>query len=292
MNFDPQQIVIGLADGSVYAMLALSLVLIYRSNGAINFAQGEMATFSAYIAWTFFAVAGISFVPSILLSLVAAFAFGALVEFVLVRRVRHSEFTQIIATLGLFIFLNSLDLSIWGGIPKSFQSPFGNGVLQIFGLRISAQYVGIFAVAIVLSAAVFIFFRWTKLGRALEASTLNPTAARLVGINVPTMLLVGWGISALVGGAAGIMTANLLVLDPNMMSTTIIFGFAAISLGGVSSPFGAIVGGLIVGVLQALLGTYVPGGTALRTPLAFVVLLVILMVRPNGLFGRRSVTRA
>jgi branched-chain amino acid transport system permease protein len=292
MNFDPQQIVIGLANGSVYAVLALSLVLIYRSNGVINFAQGEMATFAAYIAWTFLTLVHAPFFLAVLIALAAAFALGSATEFVLIRRVRHSEFTQIIATVGLFIFLNSLDLGVWGGIAKSIASPFGNGVFQIGSLRVGAQYLGILVVALVLAALVFAFFRWTKVGQALEAATLNPTASRLVGINVGRMMVLGWGISALVGGAAGIMTANLLVLEPNMMASTIIFGFAAISLGGISSPFGAIVGGLSIGVLQALLGTYVPGGTALRTPLAFVVLLVILLVRPNGLFGRARVVRA
>ncbi len=201
MNFDPQQIVIGLANGSVYAVLALSLVLIYRSNGVINFAQGEMATFSAYIAWTFLTVAHVPFFLSVPLALVAAFALGSVTEFVLIRRVRHSEFTQIIATVGLFIFLNSLDLGVWGGIAKSIESPFGNGVLQLGTLRVGAQYLGIFVVALVLAGLVFAFFRWTKLGQGLEAATLNPTASRLVGINVGRMLVLGWGIYARVGGA-------------------------------------------------------------------------------------------
>jgi len=293
LQFDPQQIVIGMASGSVYAALGLALVLIFRSTGIINFAQGEMATFFAYITWTLIVAAGVPYWVGIGTTILLALLLGMGMERAIIRRLgRHSELAVVIGTLGLFVFFNGLDLSIWQGVPKPFPAPFGRDVLRLGNLFVSVQYVGVLGVCLVFMLMTYAFFRFTRIGLALEASTLNPTAARLMGINVDCMLMLGWGLASVLGSVAGILTADLLLLEPNMMAGTMLFSFAAISLGGVTSPVGAVVGGMIVGVVQSAVGTAILGGTSLRTPLAFLVIVLVLVFRPNGLFGRVSVTRA
>lgn len=293
MHFDPQQIIIGMAMGSVYASLGLALVLIFRSTGVVNFAQGEMATFFAYISWTLIVAAGIPYWVGIGIAIALSFLLGLGAESAVIRRLaQHSELAVVIGTLGLFLFFNGLDLSIWQGVPKDFPAPFGRGVLRLGTLFVSVQHVGVLGVSLVFMLIIYIFFRFTKIGLALEASTLNPTAARLMGIDVDRMLMLGWGLASVLGSVAGILTADLLLLEPNMMAGTILFSFAAIALGGVTSAVGAVVGGILVGVLQSAVGTAILGGTSLRTPLAFLVIVLVLAFRPNGLFGRVTVTRA
>lgn len=293
MLFDPQQIIIGIATGSVYAALGLALVLIFRSTGIVNFAQGEMATFCAYIAWTLVVAAGVSYWVGIGITILVAFLLGVGTERGIIRHLeKHSELALVIGTLGLYMFFNSLDLSLWLGMPKRFPPPFGKDVLRMGTLFVSAQYVGVLGVSLAFMLLTYAFFRFTKLGLALEASTLNPTAARLMGINVERMLMLGWGMASVLGSVAGILTADLLLLEPNMMAGTMLFAFAAIALGGITSPVGAVVGGIAVGIIQSAIGTAILGGTSLGTPLAFFAILLVLAFRPNGLFGRVTVIRA
>ena len=287
-----QQVASGLATGAIYGSLALALVLIYRSTKVVNFAQGEMATFTTYIGWTLMNH-GLSYWPAFVLTLLIAFIGGAGVERVLIRPVEgRPEIVIVIVTIGLLIAINGLTGWIWGAAVKPFDSPFSNNTTDVGGVIIAWQDVGTFGVCLGTVLVLWLFFRFTTLGLAMRAVAFNPDASRLVGIRVGWMLALGWGLAAVLGAVAGMMAAPSLFLDPNLMLTVLIYGFAAAVLGGLDSPVGAIVGGLLLGVTVNLLGTYVSFvGGELRLPSALAMLLLVLLVRPQGLFGRAIVRR-
>jgi branched-chain amino acid transport system permease protein len=287
-----QQVVSGLAQGSIYASLALALVLIYRATDVLNFAQGEMATFTTYVAWSLMDN-GLSFWPAFAITLVFAFIGGAAVERVLIRPVEHRpEIVIVIVTIGLLIALNGLTGWIWGPEVKAFDSPFPLRTIDVGGVVISLQDLGVLAVCLVTVALLWAFFRFTTLGLVMRAVANSQDSSRLLGIRVGWMLALGWGLAAVLGAVAGMMAAPALTLDPNLMLVVLIYSFAAAVLGGIDSPVGAVVGGLVLGVVINLLGTYVDFvGGELRLPAALTVLLLVLLVRPQGLFGHRVVTR-
>jgi branched-chain amino acid transport system permease protein len=288
-----QQVVAGLATGSIYASLALALVLIHRATGVINFAQGEMAMFTTYIAWTLTENHGWSYWPAFVATLVFAFVLGLGVHRVVIHPIeRSSILTIVIMTIGLVLVFNGLASLIWSAEIRSFPSPFPNETWQIGGVSISQQDVGTFAVVLVLVALLWAFFQFTKTGLALRASALNPEASRLVGVRVSWMLAIGWGLAAMLGAVSGMLAAPTLFLDPNMMQATLIYAFAAAVLGGIDSPVGAVAGGLILGVGLNLISSYVDFvGSDLRLPVALLIILVVLLVRPAGLFGKPVVKR-
>jgi branched-chain amino acid transport system permease protein len=287
-----QQVVSGLAQGAIFASLALALVLIYRATDILNFAQGEMATFSTYVAWSLMNH-GLSFWPAFALTLLIAFVGGAAVERVLIRPVEHRpEIVIVIVTIGLLIALNGLTGWIWGPEVKAFDSPFPLRTVEVGGVTISLQDVGVLAVCLVTVALLWAFFRFTTLGLVMRAVANSQEASRLLGVRVGMMLALGWGLAAVLGAVAGMMAAPALTLDPNLMLIVLIYAFAAAVLGGIDSPVGAVVGGLALGVVINLLGTYVDFiGGELRLPAALTVLLIVLLVRPQGLFGHRVVRR-
>ena len=287
-----QQIVSGLATGAIFASLALALVIIYRSTHVLNFAQGEMAMFTTYIAWDLMD-RGVPYWPAFALTLAIAFVGGVAVERVLIRPFEQtSQLTIVIVTIGLLITLNGLAGWIWSAEVKSFESPFPNRTFEIAGVAVSVQDVGTLCVCLVTVTLLWAFFQFTTLGLALRAAAINPTASRLVGVRVGWMLALGWGFAAMLGAISGMMAAPTVFLDPNMMLTILIYAFAAAVLGGIDSPFGAVVGGLLLGVILNLIGTYVDVlGPALRLPTALLVLLVVLLIRPAGLFGHVAVRR-
>jgi branched-chain amino acid transport system permease protein len=287
-----QQVVSGLAQGAIYASLALALVLIYRTTDVLNFAQGEMATFTTYVAWALMDH-GLSFWPAFALTLVLAFLGGAAVERVLIRPVEHRpEIVIVIITIGLLIALNGLTGWIWGPEVKAFDSPFPLRTIEIGGVTISLQDLGVLAVCLVTVALLWAFFRFTTLGLVMRAVASSQESSRLMGVRVGWMLALGWGLAAVLGAVAGMMAAPTLTLDPNLMLVVLIYAFAAAVLGGIDSPVGAVVGGLVLGVVINLLGTYVDVvGGELRLPAALTVLLIVLLVRPQGLFGHRVVRR-
>jgi branched-chain amino acid transport system permease protein len=281
-----EQVVSGLADGAVYASLALALVLIYRTTRAINFAQGEMATFSTFIAWSLMNH-GLSFWEAFPVVLAISFAGGVAIERVVIRPVERAPvLTIVIVTLGLALLLNGLMYVIWGGGDRPFNGGFSSSTVKVLGAHISIQYIGIIGVLALLVALLWLFFRFTKLGLALRAAALNPDSSRLVGVRVSWMLAIGWGLAALVGAVAGMMVAPLQFLGPNMMQAILLYAFAAAVLGGLDSPLGAVVGGLVLGLTVDLLGRYVGYiGSTLKLPVALLLILVFLFFRPGGLFG-------
>ena len=288
-----QTLVSGLALGSIYGSLALALVLIYKSTEVINFAQGEMAMFTTYIAWALMEHHGLSYWPAFGITLVIAFFFGAGLYGIIVKPLaRASVLTVVMATIALLVILNGLAAWIWSPQLQFFPSPFPTSSWVIGGVHISKQDAGTFGVVMACVLILWLFFRFTKLGLAMRAGALNPGAARLMGVRASWLLALGWGFAAALGAVSGMMVAPTVFLTPNMMQAVLIYAFAAAILGGLESPVGAIAGGLSLGVLLNMLGEYVhPVTTELRLPVALGILLVVLLVKPAGLFGRVVVRR-
>jgi branched-chain amino acid transport system permease protein len=287
-----QQLVAGVRQGAVFAGLALALVIIYRSTRAINFAQGEMATFTTFICWSLMNN-GFSFWAAFPIVLAIAFVGGITIERTIIRPVENGPvITIVIVTLGLALLLNGLMSVIWGGGNRPFDGPFSTRTIDVGGVPISVQDIGIVVVSFVLVGLLALFFRFTKLGLALRAAALNRESSELVGVRVGWMLAFGWGLAAVLGAVAGMMVAPILFLDPNMMQVILLYAFAAAVLGGLDSPIGAVVGGLLLGVGITLVGRYVGFvGDVLKLPVALLVILIVLVVKPNGLFGRVAVRR-
>jgi len=289
-----QQIVSGLASGGIYASLALALVLIHRATGVINFAQGEMAMFTTFIAWTLTTNHGWPYWPAFVVTLVVAFVGGVGLHRVVIRPVEgKSVLTVVIITIGLVLILNGGATWIWGGEVRTFaETPFPARTVDIAGVAISIADLGTIAVTIGIVLLLWAFFQFTKVGLALRASAVNPNESRLVGVRVSWMLGLGWGLAAVLGAVSGLLAAPTTFVDPNMMQAILIYAFAAAVLGGIDSPAGAVVGGLVLGVGLNLIGTYVDFiGTELQLPLALLIILVVLLVKPTGLFGRPVVRR-
>jgi branched-chain amino acid transport system permease protein len=293
-----QQVVSGLASGGIYALLALALVIIHRSTGVINFAQGEMATLSTYIAWTLTFNHDWSYWPAFAATLVVSFVGGVGIHQAVIRPVeRGSVLRIVIVTIGLLVAINGFVVWQWSGEPQQLRSPFGTETYDVAGVIVSAHDVGTIAVALGIVLLLWGLFQFTKVGLALRAAAVNPEEARLVGVRVTWMLALGWGLAALLGAVAGVLTAPTVGLDPNMMAAVLIYAFAAAVLGGIDSPLGAVVGGLLIGVLLNML-SYLSQYDAfdwfteeLRLPMALLVILVVLLVRPQGIFGKREVRR-
>jgi branched-chain amino acid transport system permease protein len=285
-----QLVVSGIASGGIFASLALALVLIYNAMGLVNFAQGEMAMFATFVAYALIEN-GMSYWIALPLTLVIAFAGGVAIQRLVIRPVERAPvLTLVIITLGLATLFNGLAGFLFGYVPRSFPSPFSVQTVNVLGAFISYQDLGVIGVSAVVLVLVYLLLQRTTLGLSMRAASHNPDASRLLGVRVSWMLALGWGLASLVGALSGIMVAPVLLLEPNMMQTIIIYAFAAAVLGGIESPLGAVVGGLIVGVTVNLAGAYLVGGD-LQLAVAFLIIVLVLIVKPNGLFGRPSVRR-
>ena len=286
-----QQIVSGLATGSIYASLALALVIVFRSSGVINFAQGELATLSAYVALTL--DHHLPFWTAVVLAVAASFVGGVAIERIVIRPVeRAPTLTIVMVTLGGLILVNGIVTWIWGGQTRAFPSVFSTRPVHVGSVAFSIQDLGFIGLSIGVVALLYAFFQLTRVGLGLRAAALEPDASRLLGVRVGWMLALGWGIAAALGALSGIMTAPTTQLDPNMMRGVLLYAFAAAVLGGLDSPAGAIVGGLTLGVVLNLLGRYVSlFGGEMRLAGGLAVILVVLLIRPTGLFGRVSARR-
>ena len=283
----------GLALGAVYGSLALALVLVYRATRIVNFAQGELAMATTYIAWQLIQW-GLSYWEAFFATLGIAFVLGTLLEVVLIRPVLHrSAIAAVIVTVGLFILIDGAVTWIWGGSFKFMPSPFGTKIYHVGGVAIARLYLGMLAVVLVSVVLVWALFRFTKIGLGMRAAALRPAEAALVGIRVDRMLAVGWGLAAVLGAVAGLMAEpSQFLLEPTLMQPILVYAFAAAVLGGLESPAGAVVGGLAIGVSLSLIVQYVPAiSSELQLPFAFAVLIVVLLIKPSGLFGRREVRR-
>ncbi len=288
-----QVVVDGVADGSVYATLALALVLIFRSTGVVNFAQGEMAMFATFIAWAV-AQAGAPLWLALPAAFAVAFVGGMLVERVLIRPVEGGNpLNLVIVTLGLFIIVNAAAGWIWGFTLRDFPRLFPGGAFSLGGVSLSIESIGIIGVLLAVVAVLWAVFEHTPVGLAMRAAAQDPASARLVGVPVGRMLMLGWGLAALLGAVAGVLIAPRLFLDTNMMAGVLVYSFAGAALGGFDSPLGAVVGSWIIGVTEALAGTYVDAiGSDLKVLVPLGIIVGVLLFRPAGLFGSPEVTRA
>jgi branched-chain amino acid transport system permease protein len=293
-----QQVVSGLASGGIYGSLALALVLIHRATGIINFAQGEMATFSTYIAWTLTTNHGWPYWPAFFATLAVSFGGGVGVYQLVIRpNEKGSVLRVVIVTIGLLILINGLVQLIWSGEVRAVESPFPSGTFTVGGVAIAYQDIGTIAVSLGVVVLLWLFFQFTKVGLAMRAAAVNPAEARLVGVRVTWMLALGWGLAAVLGAVAGMLAAPSIFLDPSMMQAILIYAFAAAVLGGIDSPIGAVVGGLFLGVLLNVLSWLSQYGLfdwfteELRLPTALAIILAVLLVRPAGIFGRQVVRK-
>jgi branched-chain amino acid transport system permease protein len=285
-----QQIVSGIATGAIYACMALAIVMIYQAIHHLNFAQGEMAMFSTFVAWQLLAW-GTPYWLAFVLTVALSFAGGLIIERVVFKPIENAPvLSHVVVFIALFAIFNSLAGFIWNFEIKPFPTPFGSGAL--FGGLMSPHQAGMIAVTLVVLALLYVFFRFTRIGLAMRAAAANPESARLVGIRVSWMTALGWGMASAIGAVAGMMIAPVVFLEPNMMVSILLYGFAGAVLGGLTSPVGAVIGGLAVGVIENLAGTYIPVvGPELKLPVALLVIVAVLIVRPAGLLGRKTVQR-
>jgi len=283
------QIFSGIANGGIYAAVGLALVMIHQATHHINFAQGEMATFSTFIAWALIN-AGWPYWGAFFLTVAVSFVLGLIIQRTVLKPVEKAPvLTNVIVFVGLLVIFNAVSGWFFDHTIKSFPTPFPKG--SLFETKyFNSHAIGSFMVTLVVLVALYCFFRFTPLGLAMRAAAQNPESARLVGVRVSWMLGVGWGLAAAIGAVAGMMVAPIVFLDPNMMGGILLYGFAAALLGGLDNPWGAVIGGFIVGVLENLLGAYVIG-TDLKLTVALVLIVGTLIVRPDGLFGKAVVTR-
>ena len=289
MNEFLHQLASGLALGGVYAIMALALVMIYQATQLVNFAQGEMAMFSTYLAWKLMDV-GWPYWRAFFVTVILSFAGGVAIERVIVRPfARAPILASVIVFIGLALIFNALAGWLYGYSVQSFDTPF-DGRPWFGNVYMSAHESGSVAVSLCVLLLVFAFFRFTPLGLAMRAAAQNPVSSRLLGIRVGWMLAIGWGLAAAIGAIAGMMAAPIVYLDPNMMGGVLLYAFAGAVLGGIDNPFGAAFGGFAVGVLENLVGAYVVGAEVKLT-VALVIIIAVLVWRPSGLFGRRLVAR-
>jgi branched-chain amino acid transport system permease protein len=295
-----QQVASGLANGAIYACLALALVMIFVSTDHINFAQGELAMFSAYLVWQLLEW-GINFWAALLAVTLFSFLLGVAIERIILRPLHAAPILSVVVVfIGLLAIFHSLAGAIWGHTIKAVPSPFPNISFAGSGF-IGPHQIGMILVTVLLLVALFAFFRLTPLGLAMRAAAQNPTSARLAGIRVDWMLALGWGLAAAIGAVAGTLVAPAVYLEPNMMASILLYGFAGALVGGISSPGGAVAGGFIVGVLENLIGyfgnlleratgVYIVGNGE-KLMVALIIVITVLTLKPSGLFGHVTVKR-
>jgi branched-chain amino acid transport system permease protein len=287
-----QLIVDGLSTGSIYGAIALAIVLVNQATGLINFAQGGMAVLAAYVAWEL-TQQGVPLVLAIIASVLFALLLGALVERWLIRRFEGGEpDTAVVVTIGLLTLVTGFCGWLWGYNNKQFPSLFPLGTVSVGGVSISIRSIGTTLVIVVAMVLLQVLFVGTKLGLALRAVAINPESAAFSGLRVGRLLMVGWGLAAGLGAVAGALVAPQLTLTPGMLDGPLVYALAAVILGGLSSPVGVVVAAWIIGVLENLAAVYVSFiGFDLKVAVPFVLLFVVLLVRPQGLFGRKTVVR-
>jgi branched-chain amino acid transport system permease protein len=291
-----QRLIDGLTNGFVYAAVALALVLIYKATGLVNFAQGELAMIGTFIAYVLIVEQDLPTWLGIVLAMVISAVLAAVIERVLIRPFDPSNHLALtIVTLGLFLGLNAMAGVIWLYDPRSFPTPFPGGAEDYFdflGARVRYENLGVWVTIIAVVVLVNLLLRKTKVGLAFRAVSANLESSRLVGIHVGRTLQFGWALAAAVGTLAGCLVARTTFLEPNFMGRVLIFSFAAATLGGLDSLGGAILGGLLVGLIVTMLGGYIDFiGGELSLAVALFVIMVILLVRPSGLFGTKRVER-
>jgi branched-chain amino acid transport system permease protein len=287
-----QLVVDGLSTGSVYAALALAIVLVHSATGLINFAQGGMAVLAAYVAWVL-TNQGVPLVLAIVASIIFSFLLGAVLERFLMRRFERGDpDTAVVVTIGLLTLITGIAGWLWGYNNQQFPSLFSLDTVSVLGVSVSIRSIGTTLVIVVAMGLLQALFVGTKLGLALRAVAINPQSAAFSGLPVERLLMVGWGLAAVLGAVAGALVAPQLTLTPGMLDNALVYALAAVILGGLTSPIGVVVAAWLIGVLENLAAVYVGFiGFDLKVAVPFILIFVVLIVRPQGLFGRKTVVR-
>ncbi len=283
-----QQIASGFAMGMLYGGVGLAFVMVYQATHHLNFAQGEMATLTTFFAAAMLQ-AGLPYWLVMALTAAIGFVLGTAVEYLFMRRVSAANpLGTVIVTIGLFMLFNSVSGFLFGHEARAFPTPFND--LWPSTPYISAHQIGICLVVLGIVLLLFLMFRFTWFGLAMRGAVVNPVSASMVGVSVTTVRSVGWGLAGAIGSVVGMLVAPIVFLEPNLMFGMLVYGFAAALLGGLDNPWGAIVGGVIVGVLENLLGTYVIGND-LKLTVALAAVILVLYLRPTGLLSRKVIKR-
>jgi branched-chain amino acid transport system permease protein len=290
---------LGLSSGAVYALVALSLVVVFRGTGHLNFAQGEMATLSAYITWIFAHDRGWALPLATLVGMAFGFLLGAATEITLVRPLaKKSELAVFVATIALFLGINALTTGIWGAPPdEALDSLFPNDpddFWRVAGTVWRYQNIGIFVTALVITGLLFLLFQKTRFGLAMRGVASNPDSSRLVGIPTGRILAGSWGIAGALGALAGVMVAGLQgQVTPTLMFTVFVYASAAAVLGGLDSPGGAVIAGLSIGIIENMAAEFSQDwvGQDMKLAVALGCIFVVLLFKPSGLFGTSKVER-
>jgi branched-chain amino acid transport system permease protein len=282
----PQLVASGLALGSIYALLALSLVLINKATDVVNFAQGEMAMFGTFICFTLLTRSGLPLVAVLILAVPIGALLGIATERIAMRPLQAAPpVNALIATIGLWLIFHHAAGWIWGYDPVRFPSLFSPAPVDILGARVAENSLGIIGVSLAVVALLYLFFEHTRMGVAMRAASMNRRAAQLMGVNIDRVALVAWALAAAISVVSGFLVAPLTFLDFEMMFAVLLKAFAGAILGGFNSLPGAVVGCLVIGVVENLFAAYV--STAFKDTFAFAIIIVVLMFRPQGLFTRR-----
>lgn len=293
VTFFVANIISGLANGSIYALLAISLVLIYRSNRLFNFALPQIATFMVICMFIF--LRHMSYSAALTCILISSFGIGILLHLGVMRviterkHVLHSSET--VVTVGIYTIFNSLTIYFFGDEPEKFPTPFKESFVSLLGAEISSHSILTLAVCLIVSSILFYFFKYTRLGIILEATSESPIAARLRGINVSNILAFSWGITIVMGVIAAVLIAPVLFVSSSMLSSVFIYSLVAVALGGLESAFGALLGGLFLGVFENLISLVPFIGSDLKFVSVFVFLMIFLAIRPRGIWGREEQRR-
>lgn len=291
MQFFLQILISGFASGAIYASLALAIVILYKSMNVINFAQGEMALLSTSIAYLLLNF-GVPYWLTFLLCLVFSFLMGVCVEFLVFRRMTNApEMIKLFLLFALLLIFKGMSTLLLGSEPHVMPGPFSN-VSWMKNTFITQNEVAIFIIVGILFASVAAFFKFTRVGLAMRACALQREASVLVGIRLHNMFALGWGLAAIMGCISGLLIAPLIFLDPNMMGSVLIYAIAAALLGGLNSELGAVIGGLLMGVTENMVASYVPFvGNDLKLSVALIMIIAVCLLRPAGIFGKIKVER-
>ncbi|MDX1666722.1 MAG: branched-chain amino acid ABC transporter permease [Saprospiraceae bacterium] len=282
-----QRLVDGISSGAIYASLALAIVIVYRTTGVVNFAQGEMAMITSYVAFVLLTVQGTPFYLALPITLIVAFAIGLMLEFLFIRRAKEpTDLSFIIITIGFQMLLFGLAGWKWGADQRRLELPFSDSeaVIEAGGVVITELNLATFTLALGMMLLVYLFLQYTRLGLAMKATQQNEMAAKINGIPTHSILAISFGISSVVGAIAGLLVAPMITLDPTMMWDPLLKGFAAAVLGGMKSLGGVVIGGLLLGLVENLFGFYI--SLEFKSVVAFAIIVVVLFFKPEGLFGR------
>lgn len=281
-----QQILNGLTMGSIYALVAIGVTMIFKSMGMLNVAHGDTIMLSSFIAITLIGL-GIPFYMALILTIIAVFLYGLFSEKFIYRRLNYDSFTNLlIATIGMSIILRNGSIAIWGAEPRLFPNIFSDTPIIINGYSILPQNIGIILVSLLLMGLLQVFFYKTKLGKSMRAASTDPEGASMIGINVSLTRFLTFGISSALGAIAGILLAPMFNVTPDMGAVVVLKGFSAAIMGGFGNIIGAMIGGPILGIIEAMSATYI--SSAYRDVIAYIVLIGVLYFKPTGFLGKRT----